>query len=329
MSVDVEVTASAPPRVRRLAEELSEVGFVVPGPADVQAAVLTELDYALHPRVHERRVPTYGALVAPSVPASDWQPTTDLSVTSRKVPTGGIDGARLFADGLSSWVVRGPVHRAGPSAGDELVVFDRPAGSERDLVLLAEATGATVVQRHPMGVVRVAGAFGVLRFDGIGWQQQPPVSSWIDSLAACAAHGDRDVLETLLELAVHDLGARGIGAILVYRPEPVLDDPSWERRLARPPGLRVVRPADLAPLVHVLTQIDGAAVFDADGTLQELGVRLLPSPLAEESVDGLRGMRHTNARRYSFDDPLATVIVVSEDGPVTVLRGGEIQGGTA
>ena len=51
-----------------------------------------------------------------------------------------------------------------------------------------------------------------------------------------------------------------------------------------------------------------------------------PEPAAESEVDGLRGMRHTSGRRYSFDDPTATVIVVSEDGPVTVLRGGDVIG---
>jgi DNA integrity scanning protein DisA with diadenylate cyclase activity len=55
-------------------------------------------------------------------------------------------------------------------------------------------------------------------------------------------------------------------------------------------------------------------------------VRLVPSEEAERSVAGLRGMRHTAARRYSYDDPVATVVVVSEDGPVTVLRGGELLG---
>ena len=49
-------------------------------------------------------------------------------------------------------------------------------------------------------------------------------------------------------------------------------------------------------------------------------------PRAELEVSGLRGTRHTSARRYSFDDPSATVIVVSEDGPVTVLRHGDILG---
>jgi DNA integrity scanning protein DisA with diadenylate cyclase activity len=39
-------------------------------------------------------------------------------------------------------------------------------------------------------------------------------------------------------------------------------------------------------------------------------------------------MRHTSGRRYSFDDSRATVIVVSEDGPVTVWRNGELVGRT-
>jgi DNA integrity scanning protein DisA with diadenylate cyclase activity len=75
-----------------------------------------------------------------------------------------------------------------------------------------------------------------------------------------------------------------------------------------------------------LAQVDGAAVFDADGVLRQLGVRLVPSHAAEESVEALRGTRHTSGRRYSYDDPLATVIAVSEDGPVSVLRNGEVLG---
>jgi hypothetical protein len=97
-------------------------------------------------------------------------------------------------------------------------------------------------------------------------------------------------------------------------------------RLPQPPPLRIDRPADLAPLRHVLAQVDGAAVLDATGTLRELGVRLVPSAEAESDIAGFKGMRHTAGRRYSFDDTAATVIVVSEDGPVTVLRNGEVLG---
>jgi DNA integrity scanning protein DisA with diadenylate cyclase activity len=72
--------------------------------------------------------------------------------------------------------------------------------------------------------------------------------------------------------------------------------------------------------------VDGAAIFDVDGVLRQLGVRLVPSNEAEQNVDAFGGTRHTSARRYSHDDPLATVIVVSEDGPVSVLRNGAVLG---
>lgn len=106
----------------------------------------------------------------------------------------------------------------------------------------------------------------------------------------------------------------------------VMAEAMGDHRLASPPPLRITHPADLAPLRHALAQIDGATLFDVDGTLTAMGVRLVPSPSAEQHVDGYRGMRHTSGRRYSYDDPTATVIVVSEDGPVTVLRNGDLLG---
>ena len=57
-----------------------------------------------------------------------------------------------------------------------------------------------------------------------------------------------------------------------------------------------------------------------------LGVRLVPSADAEAAIGALGGTRHTSARRYSHDDPDAVVIAVSEDGPVTVFRHGDVVG---
>ncbi len=316
------MSAARPGRIRRLTEELAEEGLEFAGSDALRELLFAEIDYAMHPAVHERRVPSYGCMVEPTVPPEDWIAATDLGVTRRVVGSFPIEQARRFADGLSSWLSRSTTR------DDASVVFDRPAGSERDLVVLAGATGATLVQRHPKGVVRVAGSFGVARHDGLDWHLEPPVREWITTMAECGDGAGRRVITQLLEFAVHDLGARGIGAILVYRPD---DDPfpTLELRLPVPPPLQVGRPADLAPLTHALSQLDGAAVIDGSGTLRQLGVRLVPSPEAESEVHGLGGMRHTAGRRYSYDDPAATVIVVSEDGPVTVLRRGEQVGRTA
>ncbi len=311
-------------RIRRLREELADEGLGADGfgadrPPEQLDMLFAEIDYALHPAVFERRVPSFGAIVGPTVGRETWEGPTNLSITYRPTHRYPLVAARRFADGLSSWLVRQDDGAGG------LAVFDRPAGSERDLVVLSGATGATMVQRHPSGAVRIASPDGVLRWDGLTWHAEPPVNAWIDSVQACVDLGDREVLTQLLEFAVHDLGARGIGALFIYRPSEDLG-PSIEARLPTPPPLRITNPADLAPCRHVLGQVDGAAIFDAEGVLRHLGVRLVPSAEAEAGVDGFRGMRHTSARRYSFDDPKATIIVVSEDGPVTVLRNGEFVG---
>ena len=314
--------APTPGRLRRLIEELGEVGLDLAGSEPWHDLAVDELEYALRPKRHERRVPSAGAFIDPTIGPEAWEEPTGLRIERRPVGELGLAQARAYADGIACWLIRRTDHH------DEWVVFDRPAGSERDLVILAEALGAVLVQRHPSGVVRIVGPFGVYRFVDLRWHHEPLVSSWIDAVEVCAMHGDRDVLETMLEFAVHDLGARGIGATLVYRPDQRLDA-LLEPRLALPPPLQITRPADLAPLRHVLGQVDGATLFDETGTLMQIGVRLVSTPEAETGVEGFRGMRHTAARRYSFDDPLATVIVISEDGPVTVLRRGEILGRSA
>lgn len=311
-----------PSRLHRLVEELGEIGLILDGSEGWHELAVTEIDYAMRPDVHERRVPSVGALIEPMTDPDTWAAATALAIDRRATAEQGVDSARHYADGVTSWLIRRVDEH------DEWIVFDRPAGSERDLVVLADAFGAVVVQRHPSSVVRVVGTFGVFRWDGLTWQHQPLVSAWIDTVGACALDGDREVLQRLLEFAVHDLGARGVGAILVYRAD-AQRAANREARLPVPPPLSIVRSTDLAPLRHVLAQIDGANFFAESGTLTEIGVRLVSSPAAERDAAGFRGMRHTSGRRYSFDDPTATVIVVSDDGPVTVFRSGNVLGASA
>ena len=112
-----------------------------------------------------------------------------------------------------------------------------------------------------------------------------PCASGSRRCRPAATAPDGRVLTQLLEFAVHDLGARGIGAILVHRPD---DDPfpTVELRLPVPPPLQIGRPADLAPLTHALSQLDGAAVFDGDR-------HAAPArrPAGAEPAGGVRGRR--------------------------------------
>jgi DisA bacterial checkpoint controller nucleotide-binding len=306
-------------RLRRLAEELDESGLRSEGTEAFREMLVEEIDGALRPAVHERQAASGGTILEPMSDPATWASGVQLEITRAPADQQPLSAARRFADGLSSWLLRRT------DGTNEWMVFDRPAGSERDLVVLASVLDATIVQRHPAGSVRVVGRFGVLRWQGFGWHHEPPVSSWIDAVTASPEHGDPETLEAMLEFAVHDLGSRGIGSLLIYRPdgEP---GPAVEERLPPPPPLRIRRASHLAPLRHALAQIDGAAIFDADGVLRQLGVRLVPSNAAEEIVEAFGGTRHTSGLRYSYDDPLATVIAVSEDGPVSVLRNGSVLG---
>jgi hypothetical protein len=310
---------SMPARLRRLTEELEELGLEVDPTDPFGQMLVDEVDHALRPTVHEGRVPSGGTIFEPRSAPDTWARDTQLEIVRTPVTSHPLDAARRFVDGLSSWLLRRV------DGDDEWVMFDRPASSERDLVVIAEALDATLVQRHPSGAVRVVAAFGVIRWDGLVWHHEPPVRSWIDEVTACGAAGDPEVLHALLEFAVHDLGSLGIGALLIYRPDDTPAPPVQER-MPEPPPLHIRTPFHLAPLRHALSQVDGAAVFDAEGVLRQLGVRVVPSPTAEKSVEALGGMRHTSGRLYSHDDPTATVIAVSNDGPVTVLRNGEVLG---
>src|SRR5918997_3252062 len=134
--------STTPGQLRRLVEEVGEAGLVLDGTEPWHDLAVAELAYALRPPVHERRVPSYGAIIDPTTDDSTWDAVTQLTISRRGIGETPLPSARRFADGLASWVIR---HTDGH---DEWAVFDRPAGSERDLLVLVEATGAELVQRH-------------------------------------------------------------------------------------------------------------------------------------------------------------------------------------
>src|SRR4051794_25197378 len=231
-------------RLRRLAEELEETGLHIEGSDAFRTLLIEEIDRALRPPVHERRAASGGTIIEPVSDPTTWPSRVGLDIARGSVDQPLAD-ARRFADGLSSWLLRRS------DGTNEWMVFDRPAGSERDLVVLAEVLDATIVQRHPAGAVRVVGPFGVLRWQGLTWHHEQPVANWIETVVAGSDDGDSEVLEALLEFAVHDLGSRGIGSLLIYRSDTD-PGPPVEERLPTPPRLRIREAWHLAPLRHAL-----------------------------------------------------------------------------
>ncbi len=172
--------SQTPGRLRRLAEELAEIGLDLSG-LD-RDALIEEVDHALRPSVHERRTYSSGSIIHPTEEPETWESDTGLAIFRASAADQPLDIARRFADGSSSWILR---HPNGPI---EWVVFDRPAGSERDLGIIARTTGGTVVQRDAAGIVRIVGGFGVLRWDGFDWHLEPPIESWIDIVHNLRCH---------------------------------------------------------------------------------------------------------------------------------------------
>src|SRR5580692_7444901 len=136
-------------RLRRLAEELAESGLRLDGAPAFRQMLIEEIDQALRPPVHERRTASVGTILEPGSDPAIWPSETQLDITRTPLGRQPLPSARRFADGLSSWLLRRT------EGENELIVFDRPAGSERDVAVLAHVLDATIVQRNPAGSVRV------------------------------------------------------------------------------------------------------------------------------------------------------------------------------
>lgn len=308
-----------PGRLERLVAELRDEGVPALDGAPGGLGALVELSYALRPHVHEGRVPSYGALIVDDE-ALIRHPSLHGVADVTLVPVEDLDirFARRFADGMASFAVRTE------DGISHIACFSRDISAEYDLVGLQATVGGLVVQRHHAGQVRVFGPTGVVRWDGISWHHDPPLDAWLGRLEASAPSLPVHEMRPVLRFALHELGGRRIGATLIWRPHEAAASPArMEQLVHHAPVLRLGRPGEAAAIANALAQTDGAAIFDGDGELHAVGMRLAPSARAEERVAALSGMRHTSAKRYSFDDPNCVVIVVSDAGPVTIMYRGE------
>lgn len=272
--------------------------------------------YARRPPVHEGRLPSYGSLVfaGTDIPSALGDQFNVLELTDDDHV-----GARELANGLTTFLVR---TSQGSSA---LVTLER--GDELALVRLATDLHCWVVQRHPNGMIRIFGRERLLLFQNDRWSAKPyGHTRWLQLAHVTGIPSGEGLLvgAALLDLCLHLLSARHIGATFVWMPSD--EDPNPQhiakaaRHLAAP--LKVTDPDHIQALSTVLASVDGACLVDSSGGVRGVEAFLSPSKDAERLIKPAGGTRHTSAARFSFDEDRAVVFVVSADGPVTVFSDG-------
>ena len=302
--------------LHRLREELVDARF----PAEIDGrhgdALLQEIHYARRPPVHERYVPTYGALVFPGrVSEAIVGPQQATMVDSTDLTA---EQARRFADGRGCFLVR---DETGVRA---LACFEHSVEYEANLVALQRNSGAAVVQRTRQDIVKVFAAGTVVTWDRVRWMHKPYADRFQRVVLDLVPDCPESVLAGLLEFCVHWLSPGFHGATLVWNLDgPAADLAGVERSSTRRiPPLSVRRREHFPAILSALAQTDGAALVDPDGRISTLSTTLLVSAEAARIVPAVKGTRHTSARRFSFDQPSTLVAVVSDDGPVSIFQAG-------
>ncbi|HET6952197.1 MAG TPA: DNA integrity scanning protein DisA nucleotide-binding domain protein [Acidimicrobiales bacterium] len=307
----------AGPRVsraaKRLMSELVDDGVALDAEGDLLQLLLDELDYARRPPQFERRIPLYGSIVVPDdralVAVGELVDLVDMHDLPLAV-------ARRFADGRAAFLARGL------DGSTRLACFRRNVQNEADMVEIQDDTGAHLVQRTPvLGVTRLFTPSTTVEWTGYRWTSRPNARTQHARLAHLLPDVPTAVLGGVLELAVHWLSPGRAGATLVLPGDGGEAGLDLDHSIAAPP-LSVTTRHHYPALLAALHQTDLAAIIGADGRVRRIGVGLHTSPTADRTVDSPRGMRHRSAARYTYDQPAAVAVVVSEDGPVTVFHRG-------
>ncbi len=291
-------------RRERLVSDLEGAGFTAPGPELVQEVV-----HALELRPHEGVLATYGAIIL-------TRGEVDLTGWGTRVDFEDLDRLRELADGTTSFVVRS-------ADGWHLAVGERPA-RETDLVALCVERDARILRLRPGGQLQVLGGEHVWVLERATWKRHPTSAVFVRRLAARAPRAiERDhVCRGLLDLAVHTLSPRRIGATLVWLPDDGHVGIGGMLGHGGPvPPLPVAERSVHHAIANLLGQHDGATLLSLDGRLVCTGVELLGDPTPE--IVRHLGMRHRSAARFSRLRPEAIVVVVSEDGPVSIYVDGD------
>ncbi|WP_013324069.1 DNA integrity scanning protein DisA nucleotide-binding domain protein [Gloeothece verrucosa] len=300
-----------------LKEELELSGISACVPEFITCDLLSqELDYALRPNVHERKIQPYGFIFCNSYDSPIYQQLTSLLFFD-------LDEARKLADGCHSFLV----FARGQFKG--LLILEQAADTELKLYQLHEDFQAVICTTDRYGVTKVICRAGVFIHEYRRWRRKPSVKLIMKQIQLEIPEGDPEILQSILEFCFHDLSPRNIGTTIVW----CLADniPSEVKNLLPNTSLGNVKKEvevkinstpDLPILRHILTFTDGAMLVDKQGTIVAVGIHLKYSENSRQMIGTYKGTRHTSAKRFSYDFRKSLIFVVSDDGPVTIFYQG-------
>lgn len=336
-------------RVERLQLELSNEHVPITSPDTFPAAlraawpaafdiVCEEVVYARYVHVHEGYRPSYGCIVVPDLRAIGQ--TSGLTLAALRTPEGPVDPAasrqdtnplftedagadlRLIVDGERTFLIRDPHGRTG------LGSIDSPADDLALLELCRRLTGVCV-QRQRDGRIQLLMEGVVCINEGYDWRSLQTARQLLPSVLT-ALSPPAELLEEIavhlsdiMDLCVHTLSPRGIGATLVWQIATHGPAGAVSNQPHRPPAdLNLFDRQDRYSIVALLASVDGACFVSRDGHISGYWAMLDPSTAAKALIGELGGTRHTSAKRYAFDEPGSLIIVVSADGPVSIFSDG-------
>ncbi len=288
----------------RLEHELDDLGI-----DGVDGVVLTELAHASHRQMHEGSLPGYGAIIQ-SVDAA-----ARTGVTAARTEFEDPERLRQLADGRTSFVER---------IGDDVALWMAARDiTETELVRICAEREARAVRLDPDGGLHIISAERIWSRRRNQWRRRPTAHTMYENLLATTAErpGDDTVLQGLLDLTIHVLGPRDLGATLVWLPD-------WSRRGCE----RSLPTGGSTPLItltdrtldgavtNLIRQHDGAALVSPGGALWWIGAELSAPTIPASPATG--GMRHRSAARFSHMRRGAWAFVVSHDGPVSIFHDG-------
>ena len=268
--------------------------------------VMRECCLAILPEVHEGKTNSFGALFVETLTELDHIETISISETL-------IAMARKLSDGREWFLLFEKDLFYG------LARFKTPINSEIELIRNFPFSGGIILQRDSNEITKIFMGDYITIHHHRRWMSKPSLKEATWKVSQCIVNIDKKILNQLLEFAFHLLSPmRDAGGILVWyfnqEPPPDLNSASLK--------LSILNPSHSRMFCQLLSQTDGATFFDSKGNFCRTGVHLKYSDKSREVVSEVKGTRHSSSIRFSYDNPNALVIVISEDGPVTVFWNG-------